>query len=158
MNDEIRSSPVRLIEEGGRHVGIVPLEDARRRAEKQGVDLVEVSPGARPPVVKLMDAGRLSRRGSTGQDPVQVKEVKLRQGLELHEYEFKIRHARWYLEEGHKVEWTMRVGDRRKTVAEAGQRVFERIRNDLEEVAKVESWPKFDGRTVTMTLAPLKER
>lgn len=156
VNDEIRSSPVRLIDDEGGQVGIVSLEDARARAAEQGLDLVEVSPGARPPVVKLMDAGRLSRDRKREQEAVQVKEVKLRPGLKLHEYEFKIRHARRYLQEGHKVEWTMRFGDRHETAPGAGHTVLERIRNDLEDVATVESRPKFEGRTMTMTLAPLK--
>lgn len=155
VNDEIRADPVRLIDEEGGQVGIVPLEDARYRAAARGLDLVEVSPGARPPVVKLMDAGRLSRVGR--QEPVQVKELKLRPGLENHEYEFKVRHARRYLQEGHKVGWTMRFGDGHETAREEGQTVLERIRNDLEDVATVESRPRFEGRTMTMTLAPLEQ-
>lgn len=156
VNEEIGSDPVRLIDDQGGQVGIVSLEDARSRAAAEGLDLVEVSPGARPPVVKLMDAARLFRVCRQGQEPVQVKEMKLRAGLENHEYEFKIRHARRYLEEGYKVEWTMRFGDRPETSSEAGERVLERIRTDLEDVATVESRPSFEGRTMTMTLAPLK--
>ncbi len=157
MNDEIRSDPVRLIDDEGGQVGIVSLEDARVRAAARGLDLVEVSAGARPPVVKLMDAERLSREGRTKQETVQAKEIRLRPGLALHEYEFKIRHARRFIEEGFRVLWTIRFGDGHDAASEAGQEVMDRIWIDLEDVATVESRPKFEGRTMTMTLAPLKQ-
>ena len=104
-----------------------------------------------------MDAERLSREGRTKQETVQAKEIRLRPGLALHEYEFKIRHARRFIEEGFRVLWTIRFGDGHDAASEAGQEVMDRIWIDLEDVATVESRPKFEGRTMTMTLAPLKQ-
>ena len=163
MNEQIRISPVRLIDDDGSQVGIVALDDARERAADKGLDLVEVAPEARPPVVKVMDYGkfkyeeaRAAREARKKQHTIQVKEVKFRPGIEEHDYEFKMRHARRFLEEGNKVKLTMRFRGRQVTHPEIGREVLMRATEDLEEVGQIESHPSFEGRIMSMVLAPLK--
>jgi translation initiation factor IF-3 len=144
-------------------VGIVSLDDARERAAQRGLDLVEVAPEARPPVVKLMDYGkfkyeqaRAAREAKKKQHTIQVKEVKFRPGIEEHDYDFKIRHARRFLEEGNKVKLTMMFRGRQVTHPELGLEVLRRVQEDLDGLAKVESQPSFEGRVMSMVLSPLK--
>jgi translation initiation factor IF-3 len=129
------------------------------------LDLVEVAPDARPPVVKLMDYGkfkyeqaRAAREAKKKQHHIQVKEVKFRPGIEDHDYEFKTRHARRFLEEGNKVRLTMMFRGRQITHSELGLEVLDRLREDLADVGKVESEPSFEGRVMFMVLAPLKAK
>ena len=125
--------------------------------------MVEVAPEARPPVVKLMDYGkfkyeeaRAAREAKKKQHNIQVKEVKFRPGIEDHDYAFKTRHARRFLEEGNKVKLTMMFRGRQMTHPELGMDVLKRVTDDLSEVGKVEMQPSFEGRTISMVLAPLK--
>ena len=163
INEQIRISPVRLIDDEGGQVGIVSIEEARDLAYDRGLDLVEVAPEARPPVVKLMDYGkfkyeaqRAAREAKKKQHHVQVKEVKFRPGIEQHDYDFKTRHARQFLEEGNKVKLTMMFRGRQVTHPELGREVLLRVTEDLKEVGKVESRPSFEGRVMSMVLAPIK--
>ena len=165
VNDQIRISPVRLISDEGEQLGIVSIDEARAHADEAGLDLVEVAPNARPPVVKLMDYGkfkyeqaRAAREARKKQHTIQVKEVKFRPGIEEHDYEFKARHARRFLEEGNKVRLTMMFRGRQITHADLGREVLERLRDDLADVGKVESGPTFEGRTMHMVLVPLKTK
>jgi len=144
-------------------VGIVSIDDARERAAKTGLDLVEVAPDARPPVVKLMDHGkfkyeqaRAAREARKKQHTIQVKEVKFRPGIEDHDYDFKTRHARRFLEEGNKVRLTMMFRGRQITHSELGLEVLKRVQKDLSDIGKVESPPSFEGRVMFMVMAPLK--
>ncbi len=146
-------------------MGIVSLEDARERATSKGLDLVEVAPEARPPVVKVMDYGkfkyeqaRAARDAKKKQHNIQVKEVKFRPGIEEHDYEFKTRHARRFLEEGNKVKLTMMFRGRQVTHPELGREVLARVTEDLQDVAKVETQPNFEGRQMSMVLAPTKPK
>ena len=139
------------------------MEEARERAAERGMDLVEVAPEARPPVVKMMDYGkyryeaqRAQREARKKQHVIQVKEVKFRPGIEEHDYEFKTRHARRFLEEGNKVKLTMMFRGRQVTHPELGLEVLKRVTGDLEDLGKVESQPNFEGRMMTMIIAPLK--
>ena len=163
VNEQIRISPIRLIQDDGEQIGIVSIDEARARASERGMDLVEVAPEARPPVVKMMDYGkykyeaaRAAREARKKQHTIQVKEVKFRPGIEEHDYEFKIRHARRFLDEGNKVKLTMMFRGRQVTHPELGLEVLSRVTEDLQDVAKVESKPSFEGRTMSMVLAPLK--
>jgi translation initiation factor IF-3 len=154
---------VRLIDDEGGQVGIVSIDEARQRAQEKGLDLVEVAPDARPPVVKLMDYGkykyeeaRKAREARKKQHVIHVKEVKFRPGIEDHDYEFKVRHAHRFLSEGNKVKVTMMFRGRQVTHPELGREVLTRVMNDLADVGKVESQPNFDNpRTMSMVLAPL---
>jgi translation initiation factor IF-3 len=161
VNDQIRISPVRLIDERGAQVGIVSIEDARDRAGRAGLDLVEVAPAARPPVCRLMDYGkykynaaRKAKEAKKKQHHIQIKEVKFRPGIEDHDYGFKVRHARRFLGEGNKVKLTMMFRGRQLSHPEIGMKVLRRVTQDLEEVAKIEMRPVREGRTMTMVLAP----
>ena len=165
VNEQIRISPIRLIDEQGKQVGIVSLEEARERATVKGLDMVEVAPDARPPVVRLMDYGkfkyeeaRAAREARRKQHTIQVKEVKFRPGIEEHDYDFKLRHARRFLEDGNKVKLTMIFRGRQVTHPELGLEVLKRVTGDLEDVAKVEQNPSFEGRQMSMIVAPLKSR
>ena len=165
VNDQIRISPIRLIGDDGEQIGIVSIEDARERAQELGLDLVEVAPDARPPVVKIMDHGkfkyeqaRATREARKKQHNIQVKEVKFRPGIEDHDYDFKTRHARRFLEEGNKVRLTMMFRGRQITHSELGLEVLKRLKEDLSDIGKVESEPSFEGRIMFMVMAPLKTK
>lgn len=161
MNDEIRISPIRLIDDAGEQVGIVSLEDARERARGTGLDLVEVAPEARPPVVKLMDHGKwryeqakAAQEARRHQHQTQIKEVKFRPGIGRHDYEFKARHARRFLERGNKVKLTMRFRGRQMSHPEIGMEILERLTAELADVGSAESDPTLEGRLMSMVLAP----
>ena len=161
MNQQIRLSPVRLIAHDGEQLGVVPIEEALRAAQERGLDLVEVAPLARPPVVKIMDYGKYrfeqakaARAAKKKQHVIHIKEVKYRPGIDEHDFEFKTRHAREFLKEGNKVKVTMMFRGRQLAHPELGQEVLNRVLEALKEVAKVETEAKLDGRNMTMVLAP----
>ena len=163
VNEQIRISPIRLIGDDGEQIGILSLEEAREKADEEGLDLVEVAPDSRPPVVKLMDYGKwryeqakAARQARRKQHVIQVKEVKFRPGIEDHDYEFKRRHARRFLEEGNKVKVTMMFRGRQVTHPEVGMEILERLTEELEDVGKVEQPATFEGRIMTLVLAPRK--
>ncbi|MDE2975870.1 MAG: translation initiation factor IF-3 [Gemmatimonadota bacterium] len=163
VNEQIRISPIRLIAEGGGQIGIVSLDEARARAAETGLDLVEVAPDSRPPVVRMMDYGkykykaaRAARAARRKQHTTQVKEVKFRPGIEDHDYEFKLRHARRFLAEGNKVKLTMMFRGRQIAHPELGRQVLLRLTEDLVEFGKIEQYPNFEGRQMSMILTPLK--
>jgi translation initiation factor IF-3 len=165
VNDQIRISPIRLIDADGEQVGIIALDEARERAEESGLDLVEVAPGARPPVCRLMDYGkfkyeeaRKAREARKKQHTVQVKEVKYRPGIEDHDFEFKTRHVRRFLEEGDKVKVTMMFRGRQMSHPELGIEVLERVVEEVLDVGKIESQPTREGRSMIMMLSPLRSR
>ena len=161
VNHQIRISPVRLVGADGQQVGVVPVEEALKAARDAGLDLVEVAPMARPPVVKVMDYGKYrfeqakaARAARKKQHVIHVKEVKYRPGISDHDFEFKTRHARAFLEEGNKVKLTMMFRGRQVTHPELGQEVLNRVYQAVQDVAKVEAYPKLEGRNMTMVLAP----
>jgi translation initiation factor IF-3 len=154
---------VRLIQDDGEQIGIVSIDEARERAEQRRMDLVEVAAEARPPVVKMMDYGkykyeaaRATREARKKQHTIKVKEVKFRPGIEDHDYQFKVGHARRFLDEGNKVKLTMMFRGRQVTHPEIGLEVLSRVTGDLEDVGIVESQPNMEGRIMSMVLAPLK--
>ncbi len=161
VNEQIRISPVRLIDADGEQVGIVPIEEALRTADERGLDLVEVAPGARPPVVKVMDYGKYrfeqakaARAAKKKQHVIHLKEVKYRPGISDHDFEFKTRHARKFLQDGNKVKLTMMFRGRQVTHPELGQEVLMRAYDEIKDVGKIEVEPKLEGRNMTMVLAP----
>ncbi|MDE0807646.1 MAG: translation initiation factor IF-3 [Longimicrobiales bacterium] len=163
VNEEIRTSPIRLIDEKGGQVGIVPVEQAQQLAKERSLDLVEIAPDSQPPVCKLMDYGkyryelqRAARENKKKQHNVQVKEVKFRPGIADHDYNFKTRHARRFLEEGNKVKLTMMFRGRQSAYPELGREVLERVTEDLKDIGKAESYPRLEGRMMSTVLAPLK--
>jgi len=141
----------------------MPIEQAITLAESLGLDLVEVAPNARPPVCRVMDYGkfkyeeaRKARKAKKKQHTVQVKEVKFRPGIEDHDFDFKLRHARRFLEEGNKVKATMMFRGRQITHAEIGRDVLIRVSQELEDLSRIEAHPNLEGRNMTMILAPKK--
>ena len=163
VNQQIRISPVRVIDSDGEQLGILPIERALEIAGESGMDLVEVAPTARPPVCRIMDYGkfkyeeqRKARDARKKQHHVQIKEVKMRPGIEDHDFEFKTRHARRFLEEGNKVKVTMMFRGRQMTHPELGREVLNRVVEEVSDLAKVEMPPTMEARSMTMVLAPLK--
>ncbi|HSM07499.1 MAG TPA: translation initiation factor IF-3 [Gemmatimonadota bacterium] len=161
VNDRIRISPVRLIDQHGEQVGIVGTDEARDIAAEAGLDLVEVAPNSRPPVCRIMDYGkykyeqaRKAKEAKKKQHTVTVKEIKLRPKIEEHDYGFKLRHARRFLDDGDKVKFTLRFRGREMTHPELGERVLEQIKDDLGETIVVESDIRREGRTMTMLVSP----
>ena len=161
MNHQIRISPVRLIGEDGAQLGVVPVDEALRAAQDRGLDLVEVAPTARPPVVKIMDYGRYrfeeakaARAARKKQHVIHIKEVKYRPGIDDHDFDFKTRHAREFLAEGNKVKVTMMFRGRQVLRPDLGQAVLNRVWDALKDVARLETEARLDGRNMTMVLAP----
>jgi translation initiation factor IF-3 len=148
VNEQIRISPVRLIDADGEQVGVVPIEDAQQTAANRGLDLVEVAPNARPPVVKVMDYGKYrfeqakaARAAKKKQHVIHLKEVKYRPGISDHDF-------------GNKVKLTMMFRGRQVTHPELGHEVLMRAYGEVEDVGKIEVEPKLEGRNMTMVLAP----
>ncbi len=161
MNRQIRISPVRVISDSGEQLGVLAIDEAMALAAERGLDLVEVAPTARPPVVKIMDYGKFkfeeakaARAAKKKQHVIQIKEVKFRPGIDEHDFEFKTRHARDFLKEGNKVKVTMMFRGRQVTRMDLGRAVLDRVSEVLSDVGKVEFDAKVEGRTMVMVLAP----
>jgi translation initiation factor IF-3 len=143
----------------------VDIEDARERALDAGLDLVEISPNSRPPVVKILDYGRYKYQSQKKaaetrkkQKTVDVKEIKMRPNIDTHDYEVKMRNAMRFLEEGDKVKVTLRFRGREMAHQELGLRLLYKVRDELDQQAKVEHEPTLEGRQMIMILAPLPQR
>jgi translation initiation factor IF-3 len=152
---------VRLIDENGHMLGVVSRREALNRAVETGLDLVEVSPNAEPPVCKILDYGKFKyeaqkkkNEARKKQKIIEVKEIKMRPGIDDHDYDVKMRAMHRFLGEGDKVKVTMRFRGREMVHQELGLKVLERVRGQLDEVAKVEQMPRLEGRQMTMVIAP----
>ena len=161
INERIRVPQVRLVDESGQMLGVMSTRDALEKAMERGFDLVMVSPNANPPVCRIMDYGKYkyeqskkARKAKKKQHVVHVKEVKMRPGIEQHDYEFKMNHARRFLEHNDKVKFSLIFRGREVTHLDIGQRVMERVAKDLEEIANVEVKPKREGHALIMIVAP----
>ena len=164
MNGEIRCKEVRLVGLDGEPIGVVAIEEALDRALKAGVDLVEISPNAEPPVCRIMDFGKFLYEKSKSQKEqkkkqkqVQIKEIKFRPGTDEGDYQVKLRNLIRFLEEGDKAKVTLRFRGREMAHQDLGMNVLERVKSDLEELAVVESFPRVEGRQAVMMLAPKKK-
>jgi len=152
---------VRVIADDGEQLGVIPVDEALRAAQERGMDLVEVAADARPPVVKIMDYGKYrfqqakaARAAKKKQHVIHLKAVKFRPGISTHDFDFKTRHARDFLEEGNKVKMTMMFRGRQITHPELGREVLQRAFAVVEDLAKIEMEPKLEGRNMTMVVAP----
>ena len=161
VNRDIAVAQVRLIDEQGENVGIVATDAALERAEDVGLDLVEISPGAEPPVCKILDYGRFKYQDQKKksearkkQKIIEVKEIKMRPNIDQHDYDVKMRSIQRFIAEGDKVKVTMRFRGREMVHQEIGLKVLDRVRDQLDEVAKVEQFPKLEGRQMIMIVAP----
>ena len=161
MNRQIRISPLRVIGADGTQLGIMEVDQALAQAQALGLDLVEVAPTARPPVVRIMDYGKYkfemakqARLAKKKQHVIQLKEVKYRPGIDDHDFDTKTRHARRFLEEGNKVKVTLMFRGRQIAHPELGKQVVDRVSQELSDIGKVESDAKMEGKSMTMILAP----
>lgn len=163
MNDNIRALKIRLIDENGEMIGVVTVTEGLRRAEEAGLDLVEVSPNADPPVCKILDFGKykyeLQKKANEArkkQKVVDVKEIKIRPTIGDHDYEVKLKAAKRFLEEGDKVKATLRFRGREMAHQDLALAIMHRFKDDLAEMSKVEQAPKMEGRQAIMILVPDK--
>ena len=161
VNKQIRISPIRVIAADGAQLGIMDVDAALAAAVEQGLDLVEVAPMARPPVARIMDYGKfkfeqakMARQAKKKQHVIHLKEVKFRPGIDDHDFMTKTRHAREFLGEGNKVKVTLMFRGRQIAHPELGREVVNRVAVELSDVAKIETDPKFEGKFMTMILAP----
>lgn len=161
VNEEIGVPRVRLIDARGNMVGIVSRNEALERAAEAGLDLVEIASNADPPVCKILDYGKYKyeeqkkkSEARKKQKTIEVKEIKLRPGIDDHDYAVKMRAMRNFIEEGDKVKITMRFRGRELAHQDLGMNVLMRVKNDLDEIAKVEQFPKMEGRQMTMVMSP----
>ncbi|WP_325166468.1 translation initiation factor IF-3 [Thermohalobaculum xanthum] len=163
MNRQIRNPEIRLIDHEGNNVGLVSPQRALEMAQEVGLDLVEISPNATPPVCKIMDFGKFkyeqqkkAAEARKKQKVIEVKEVKFRPNIDTHDYEVKMRSVHKFLGEGDKVKITLRFRGREMAHQELGRELLQKIAEDVTEIGKVESFPKLEGRQMTMVIAAAK--
>lgn len=161
INREIRAPEVRVIDAAGGQVGILPIREALRLAEEQGLDLVEVAPGAAPPVCRIMNYGKYkyqqskrTQEAKKHQTVIHIKEVKVRPRTEDHDFQFKVRHVKRFLGEGNKVKISLMFRGREITHPEFGRDMLNRFLEELRELVVLEQPPKLEGRNMVMILAP----
>ncbi len=161
MNEEIRVPQVRLIDQNGEMLGVMSAREALMRAYDVGLDLLEISPNAVPPVCKITDFGKFkyeqqkkANEARKKQKVVEIKEVKVRPNIDDHDYGVKMRAMKSFIEEGDKVKVTLRFRGREMAHQDLGIKVLERIRSDLGDTIKVESMPRLENRQMIMVLAP----
>ena len=162
-NAEINSPQIRVIGPNGEQVGIMAVQDALRSAESSGLDLVEVAPGAEPPVCRIMDYGKFvfeqnkkAQSARRKQKQIQVKEVKFRPGTEEGDYQVKLRNLIKFLTNGDKAKVTLRFRGREMVHQEIGAALLKRVQQDLEEYGSVEQQPLMEGRQMVMVIGPRK--
>lgn len=161
VNREIRAPKVRVISSTGEQIGIITLQEALARAEEEGFDLVEIVPGASPPVCKIINYGKFrydqtkrEKESKKSQHQIKIKEIKLKPNIDAHDLETKMRHAREFLSKGNKVKLTCMFRGREMTHPEIGEKVVRKFCTDLEDIATQESPLKMLGRTLIVVLAP----
>jgi translation initiation factor IF-3 len=161
VNEEIRVPQVRLIDQDGEMLGVMSARDALLRAYEVGMDLLEISPNAVPPVVKILDYGKYkyeqqkkANEARKRQKIVELKEIKVRPNIDDHDYEVKMRQMKDFIGEGDKVKVTLRFRGREMAHQDLGLKVLDRIRTELAELTKVESMPRLENRQMIMVLAP----
>jgi translation initiation factor IF-3 len=161
INDRIRSPEIRLIGADGENVGVVTPARAMALAEEAGLDLVEISPNAEPPVCKIMDFGKFKyetqkreAEARKKQKIIEIKEIKFRPGTDTHDYDVKMRSVVKFLEEGDKVKVTLRFRGREMAHQDLGLELLKRVEADVTEIGKIESFPRLEGRQMVMMIGP----
>ncbi len=161
VNEEIRIREVQLIDQDGQNRGVVAIRDALALAQEAGLDLVEISPNSAPPVCKILDYGRFKyqnqKKASEArkkQKVVEVKEIKLRPGIDDHDYDVKMRSMQRFFEDGDKVKVTLRFRGREMAHQDIGYKLLQKLKEDVSTIAKVEAEPMLEGRQMIMILAP----
>jgi translation initiation factor IF-3 len=157
----ITSANVRLIDENGAQVGVVSRFEAMRRAQEAGLDLVEIAATASPPVCKILDYGKfkyeLQKKQAEArkkQKVIEVKEIKMRPSIDIHDYDVKMRQMKSFLGEGDKVKVTLRFRGREMAHQELAQKLLDRVTGDLKDLGKVEQFPRLEGKQMSMVVAP----
>jgi len=166
INEEITAKEVRLVGFDGEPLGIVSLQEAFEKADAAGVDLVEISPNAEPPVCKVMDFGKFifekskaQKEQKKKQKQIQIKEIKFRPGTDIGDYQVKLRNLTKFLEAGDKAKVTIRFRGREMAHQEIGIDLLNRIKDDLQDIAQVESFPKkVEGRQMIMMMSPIAKK
>ena len=161
-NNRITSHEVQVINSDGENLGILNLHEAINKAKSENLDLIEISPNARPPVCKIMDMGKYKydqqkkiNKAKKKQKKIELKEIKLRPVTEVHDYTFKIKNAQKFLSKGDKVKFTIRFKGREMQHKNLGNNLMEKIKSDMQSIGKVELEPKFDGKQMIMVIQPL---
>ena len=161
-NERIRASEVQVINSYGKNLGTLSTKEAIKIAKQEGLDLIEISPKANPPVCKIIDIGKYkydlqkkANKAKKKQKVVNLKEIKLRPVTEIHDYNFKIKNAQKFLKKGDKVKFTVKFKGREMQHTHLGNKLMERIINDTANLGKIEIQPKFEGRQIIMIIQPL---
>ena len=161
-NERIRALDVQVIGSDGGNIGTLPLNKAIELAKQEGLDLIEISPNANPPVCKIMDMGKykydLQKKANIAkkkQKTVSLKEIKLRPGTDTHDYNFKIKNAKKFITKGDKVKFTVKFKGREMQHTELGKELMNKIIDETKDIATVESRPKFEGRQMVMIIQPI---
>ncbi|MBR4127520.1 MAG: translation initiation factor IF-3 [Alphaproteobacteria bacterium] len=160
-NTDITAKEIRLIDADGENVGVVSIKEALKRADEAGLDLIEISPNANPPVCKILDLGKYryeqqkrKAEARKNQKVVEIKEIKLSPNIDTHDYEVKLRSAKRFIEDGNKVKFTLRFRGREMAYMEQGEEIMARIVEDSDLYAKIEQTAKLEGKQITMVIAP----
>ena len=160
-NERIKALDVQVIGSEGNNLGVMQIKRAIQMAKDEGLDLIEISPNANPPVCKIMDMGKYkydlqkkANQAKKKQKIVSLKEIKLRPGTEIHDYNFKIKNAKKFISKGDKVKFTVKFKGREMQHVELGKDLMKRIIEDTKDIGKVETHPKFEGRQMIMIIQP----
>ncbi len=161
-NERIRALEVQVISSEGKNLGTLSTKEALEIARKEGLDLIEISPNANPPVCKIIDIGKyrydLQKKANKAKKKhkvINLKEIKLRPVTEIHDYNFKIKNAQRFLEKGDKVKFTVKFKGREMQHTHLGNQLMDRIINDTAKLGKIEVYPKLEGKQITMIIQPL---
>ena len=161
-NERIKALDVQVIGSEGNNLGVMQIKKAINLAKEEGLDLIEISPNAKPPVCKIMDMGKFkydqqkkANKAKKKQKKIELKEIKLRPVTEVHDYTFKIKNAQKFLSKGDKVKFTIKFKGRELQHSHLGNELMDKIKQDMQEIGKVELQPKFDGKQMIMVIQPL---
>ena len=161
-NNRINSPEVQVIASNGENLGILNTNEAITMAKEEGLDLIEIAPNAKPPVCKIIDMGKYkydaqkkANKAKKKQKKIELKEIKLRPVTETHDYQFKIKNAQKFIFKGDKVKFTIRFKGRELQHSHLGNELMNKIKEDMQDIGKVEQHPKFDGKQMIMVIQPL---
>jgi translation initiation factor IF-3 len=161
-NNRINSPEVQVIASNGENLGILNTNEAISMAKKEGLDLIEIAPNAKPPVCKIIDMGKYkydaqkkANKEKKKQKKIELKEIKLRPVTETHDYDFKVKNAKKFIAKGDKVKFTIRFKGRELQHSHLGNELMNKIKQDMKDIGKVELHPKFDGKQMIMVIQPL---
>ncbi len=163
INRDIKANEIRLIDEKGEMIGVIKIEEGLKKADESGLDLVEISPNAKPPVCKIIDYGKYlyqiekkKKEAKKNQKVVHLKEIKLRPKTDIHDYNFKVKHIKEFLKSGNKVKVTVKFRGREMAFMAVGKEQLDKVIADTAELGKPDSSPRLEGRNLNLTIIPKK--